>query len=47
MLASELDSLRPNVEHINQIVAMQQSYASAGGVIEEIDVAVIVGDALA
>ncbi len=46
-LVGELDSLRLNVEHINQIVAMQQSYASAGGVIEEIEVAGIVGDALA
>src|ERR1017187_833234 len=42
----ELDSLRRNVEHIKQIVAMQQNYASFGGVKEMINVADLVEDSL-
>src|SRR5208337_4822629 len=33
-IAGELDSLRRNVEHIKEIVAMQQNYATVGGVNE-------------
>lgn len=42
----ELDSLRGNVEHINEIVAMQQSYAGSGGIIEELPLADVIEDAL-
>ena len=42
----ELTSLRANLEHINEIVAMQQSYASCGGVIETIKVAELIEDGL-
>jgi signal transduction histidine kinase len=42
----ELDSLRQNVEHIKEIVAMQQSYATFGGVKEVINVAELVEDSL-
>jgi signal transduction histidine kinase len=42
----ELAALRVNVEHINEIVAMQQSYASCGGVLETIAVAELIEDAL-
>src|SRR4029077_1885635 len=33
-IVGELDSLRQNVEHIKEIVAMQQNYATVGGVKE-------------
>ncbi len=42
----ELDSLRRNVEHIKEIVAMQQNYATFGGVTEMINVADLVEDSL-
>jgi PAS domain S-box-containing protein len=42
----ELASLRRNVEHIKEIVAMQQSYATFGGVKEMINVASVVEDSL-
>lgn len=45
-LLSELASLQSNLEHINEIVAMQQNYAMAGGVIEVLPVADVVEDAL-
>ena len=43
---AELDSLRGNIEHINEIVAMQQGYASCGGVVETIQVAELIETAL-
>ena len=43
---SELDSLRHNVEHIKEIVAMQQRYAMFGGVKEVINVIELVEDSL-
>jgi len=46
MVLGELDSLRGNVEHINEIVAMQQSFAGAGGVMETLQLAEVIGDAL-
>jgi signal transduction histidine kinase len=36
-LARELGSLSENVEHIKQIVAVQQSYARSGGVVQSFD----------
>jgi signal transduction histidine kinase len=45
-IIGELDSLRRNVEHIKEIVAMQQSYATFGGVKEEINVITLVEDSL-
>jgi signal transduction histidine kinase len=42
----ELDSLRGNVEHIKEIVAMQQSYATFGGVKEMINVQDLVEDSM-
>jgi PAS domain S-box-containing protein len=43
---SELESLHGNLEHINEIVAMQQSYAGAGGVVEKLPLSDIIEDAL-
>ncbi len=42
----ELESLRKNVEHIKDIVAMQQSYARVGGVAERVAVVDLIEDAL-
>jgi signal transduction histidine kinase len=42
----ELASLRRNIEHINEVVAMQQSYAGAGGVVETLSITEVVEDAL-
>jgi signal transduction histidine kinase len=44
--AGELDSLRKNIEHIKDIVAMQQSYATVGGVLEQVCVTDLVEDSL-
>ena len=43
---AELENLRKNIEHIKEIVAMQQSYAKTSGVYETISVTDIVEDAL-
>ncbi|MCI0539389.1 MAG: PAS domain S-box protein [Verrucomicrobiales bacterium] len=43
---SELESLRKNIEHIKDIVAMQQSYAKISGLTETIQVAELVEDSL-
>ena len=45
-LARELDQLAKNVDHIKDIVAMQQSYASVAGVIEEVSLTSLVEDAI-
>jgi signal transduction histidine kinase len=45
-IAGELDSLRRNVEHIKEIVAMQQNYAAVGGLKEVIDLVSLVEDCL-
>jgi signal transduction histidine kinase len=45
-LIGELESLQRNVDHIKEIVAMQQSYARFGGVKEIVDVVELVEDAL-
>jgi PAS domain S-box-containing protein len=42
----ELASLRTNLDHINEIVAMQQSYAGTGGLIEVLPLAEVIDDAL-
>jgi PAS domain S-box-containing protein len=44
--SAELAALRANVEHIKEIVAMQQSYARRGGVTEMVDVRTLVEDSL-
>jgi PAS domain S-box-containing protein len=43
---AELSALRSNVEHIKEIVAMQQSYARRGGVIDTLDISLLVEDSL-
>jgi signal transduction histidine kinase len=45
-MSSELDLLRRNIEHIKEIVAMQQSYATVGGVKEMTDIPSLVEDSL-
>lgn len=45
-LLEELASLRQNVDHIKDIVAMQQNYARVSGVIETLPVQQLVEDAL-
>jgi len=46
VLVRELGSLQRNVEHIKEIVAMQQNYATFGGVKEMIDIVNLVEDSL-
>jgi signal transduction histidine kinase len=43
---AELAELRGNVEHIKEIVAMQQSYARRSGVTEMVDIRTLVEDSL-
>lgn len=45
-LLREADQLTQNVEHIKQIIAMQQNYAKAGGVIQRINPAELFAEAL-
>jgi PAS domain S-box-containing protein len=45
-MVGELESLRRNVEHIKEIVAMQQNYATVGGVKEMINVVNLVEDSM-
>ncbi len=45
-LVAELDNLRKNIEHIKEIVSMQQAYARTSGVIETISVPDMIEDAL-
>jgi signal transduction histidine kinase len=45
-LLHESESLQRNVDHIKEIVAMQQTYATAIGVIEPMDPAVLMEDSL-
>lgn len=45
-LVREIESLRKNVDHIKEIVAMQQSYATMIGVVEPLDATTLVEDAL-
>jgi PAS domain S-box-containing protein len=46
MASAELDELRGNVEHIKEIVAMQQSYARRSGLTEIVDIRTLVEDGL-
>jgi PAS domain S-box-containing protein len=46
MASAELDELRGNVEHIKEIVAMQQSYARRSGLSEIVDMRTLVEDSL-
>jgi len=45
-VGTEVDSLQRNIEHIKEIVAMQQNYAMVGGVTEVIDLVSLVEDSL-
>jgi signal transduction histidine kinase len=45
-LLTELESLRKNIEHIKEIVAMQQSYAKVVGLVETIRPSELMDDAL-
>jgi signal transduction histidine kinase len=45
-LKTEHDQLAHNVEHIKEIVAMQQNYARVSGFLEEVSIARLVDDAL-
>jgi len=43
---AELSALRANVEHIKEIVAMQQGYAKRGGLTDTLDIRVLAEDSL-
>ncbi len=43
---SELAAVRSNIEHIKEIVAMQQGYARRGGITDTLDVRLLVEDSL-
>ena len=45
-MIGELDHLRKNIEHIKDVVAMQQSYGNVSGVLEAVALSDIVDDAL-
>ena len=45
-LLEELTSLRQNVDHVKQIISMQQSYARVSGVFEDVEVADLLEDTL-
>jgi len=45
-LSEKMAALRKNLEHVKEIVSMQQGYAKVSGVTEAIDVAELVEDAL-
>ncbi len=45
-ITGELESLRRNMEHIKDVVAMQQSYATVGGMKEKTDLIGLVEDSL-
>ncbi len=46
-LLAEMDRLTRNIEHIKEVVSMQQSYAKISGLSEELSIARLVEDALA
>ncbi len=45
-LLTEIEQLRKNIEHIKDIVAMQQSYAKVSGVTETLNISDLIEDAL-
>jgi ligand-binding sensor domain-containing protein/signal transduction histidine kinase len=46
LVLKELQELTRNIDHIKEIVAMQQNYAKAAGVVEKLSVPALVEDAL-
>jgi PAS domain S-box-containing protein len=46
VLLGEIQSLNKNVQHINEIVAMQQNYARIVGLIEQVNLTELIEDAL-
>ncbi len=46
-ILSEVDQLSRNIEHIKEVVAMQQAYAKVSGALEDLPVEQLVGDAIA
>src|SRR5205823_2462960 len=46
-LLNEVDQLSRNIEHIKEVVAMQQSYAKVSGVFENLQAHRLVEDAIA
>jgi PAS domain S-box-containing protein len=46
-LLNEVDQLNRNIEHIKEVVAMQQSYAKVSGVFENLQAHLLVEDAIA
>jgi len=45
-LLQEIQSLQQNVDHIKEIVAMQQAYATTVGLVEPLDAAILMDDSL-
>jgi signal transduction histidine kinase len=45
-IIAELESLRKNIDHIKDIVSMQQSYAKTSGVVETVSIPDLIEDAL-
>ena len=45
-MLDEVESLTKNIDHIKVIVAMQQSYAKVGGVLEDVDPRELIEDAI-
>jgi PAS domain S-box-containing protein len=45
-MLGEVDDLRKNIEHIRDIVAMQQSYAKVGGLTESVNIPELIEDTL-
>jgi PAS domain S-box-containing protein len=45
-MVNELTALQQNIDHIKEIVSMQQSYATMAGVVEPLEPALLVEDAL-
>lgn len=46
LLTSEIETLRSNIDHIKQIVSMQQTYSKVSGVKEVVDMTDLIEDAL-
>ena len=45
-LLKEIEAMQKNVDHIKEIVSMQQTYATMGGMLEPVDAATLMEDAL-
>lgn len=46
LTTAEIEALRKNVDHIKDILAMQQKFARVGGVIESVKISALIEDAL-